>query len=47
MYVVNLHEAMFVMVAFLCFCNERMVKVNVKLVPVCIEAQHHEGTQGD
>jgi len=41
MYVVNLYEETFVMVAFLFFCDEH-TKVNVKLVPVHNEAQCHE-----
>jgi hypothetical protein len=43
MYVVNLYEETFVVIALLCFCDEHM-KVNVKLVPVHNEAQRHEGT---
>jgi len=45
MYVVNLYEETFVMVAFLCFCDEH-TKVNVKLVPVRNEAQRHERMLG-
>jgi len=46
MYVFNLYEETFVMIALLCFCDER-TKVNVKLVPVHNEAQHREGTLGE
>ena len=46
MYEVNLYEKTFVMVAFLCFCDEHM-KVTVKFVPVHKEAQHHEGMRGE
>jgi hypothetical protein len=45
MYEVNLYEETYVMVTFLCFCDEHM-KVNVKLVPVHKVAQRHEGTLG-
>jgi hypothetical protein len=46
MYEVNLYEETFVMVTFLCFFDKN-TKVNVKLVPVHNEAQHHEGTLGE
>jgi hypothetical protein len=36
-------DAAFVMVAFLCFYNEHVVKVNVELVPVRNEGSRHEG----
>jgi hypothetical protein len=46
MYEINLCEEMFVMVAFLYFCDEH-TNVNVKLVPLHNEVQHHEGTVGE